>query len=64
MVVPNKLGYYLVLNVFNVDMTTARIAVIDVAYNCLRYLVDLPLMCRAGRCTFPVARYESFCNCI
>ena len=46
MVVPNKLGYYLVLNVFDMYMTAARIAVFDMVYNCSRYLVDFSLMFR------------------
>lgn len=64
MVVPNKLGYYLILNVFNVDMTTPWIAVIDMTYNGLRYATDLPLMVGVGRRMFAILCYKSFRYCI
>lgn len=48
MIVSNELGYYLVLNIFNVDMPAAWIAVMDVTYNGLRYFADLPLMGTVG----------------
>lgn len=64
MVVPNKLGYYLILNVFNVNMTTPWIAVIDVTYNGLRYVADLPLMVGIGGRMFSILCYKSFRDCI